>query len=483
MKKMKCYFILGCMVLGANSFGQGSFWLLNGNAGTNPANQFVGTTDNNRLVFRTNNAERATILTNGNVGIGTNNPQARLSVNGAGGNIYATDVWTENNQHVQGNENLAQGGRGRLRVGTAWNFAGLYSETSSSGANNDLVLGASSGLVRVGPNPATSLQSLLVSGRVFANNTRNVFERTNTANGLWPNETFDPTGLNGVHIYNFEQDQFGFAEQGGYFANGNYSAIYGPGDNDLVKFMDEDYFNNAGLIYTPPAVIARIDGIGYYWQVSDRTRKTNIAPVTNGLNKVLQLNGYTYDFTQNEEEVAKGAPVLRSAGIIAQELELVLPEAVSSENHQPGTYMVNYAAMTSLFVEAIKDLNKKIQDLEAKIEQICAGGCDVIVPIEGKGKAATANGEAAGTDMLYQSIPNPTSDIATINYSLQKGYQQAAITIYAQDGKPVKTISLNAMAGEGSIKVGLGGLKNGSYVYTLTADGNLIGSKTMLVVK
>lgn len=479
MKKMKCYFVLGFMALGVNSFGQGSFWLLNGNAGVTPATQFLGTTDNNRLVFRTNNIERATIQTNGNVGIATNAPNVRLAIGGVGGNIYATDVWTENNQHVQGNENLAQGGRGRLRVGTAWGHVGLYSETSSSGANNDLILGASSGIVRVGPNPATSLQSLLVSGRVMTSNTTNVLERTNRLNGLWPNETID--GLNGVHVYHAE------GEQGGFFANSNYCAIYSPGDKDIVRFFDEDGFNGAGLIEDGPfnPLRARIDNAGYYWQVSDRAQKTNILPVTGGLNRVLQLNGYTYDMMQNPEEIEKGSPVIRSAGIIAQELEAVLPEAVSSENHQPGTFMVNYAAMTSLFVEAIKDLNKKIEELQAKIDQICAGGCGVIVPTDGKGKTAiaTGNGEATGADVLYQSIPNPTSDIATINYSLQKGYQQAAITIYAQDGKPVKTISLNATAGDGSIKVGLAGFKNGSYVYTLTADGNVIGSKTLLVVK
>jgi hypothetical protein len=91
---------------------------------------------------------------NSRVGIGANvtAPSVTLSVGGNGTNVNATDAWIENNMHVQGNENLTQGGRGRLRVGTAWNYVGLYSETSSSGAANDLVLGASSGVVRVGPS-------------------------------------------------------------------------------------------------------------------------------------------------------------------------------------------------------------------------------------------------------------------------------------------------------------------------------------------
>jgi len=65
----------------------GSGWSLTGNAGTNPSNNFVGTTDAQRLVFRTSNSEKMTILTNGNVGINTTNPQNKLEITqGTAGN-------------------------------------------------------------------------------------------------------------------------------------------------------------------------------------------------------------------------------------------------------------------------------------------------------------------------------------------------------------------------------------------------------------
>ena len=44
-------------------------WLLGGNSGTNPASQFIGTTDNQPLVFKTNNAEKMRLLANGNLGL------------------------------------------------------------------------------------------------------------------------------------------------------------------------------------------------------------------------------------------------------------------------------------------------------------------------------------------------------------------------------------------------------------------------------
>ena len=57
-------------------------WNLLGNAGTNPSTNFIGTTDNQDLVFRTNNTERMRILSNGNVGIGTTNPLLIFEVQG-----------------------------------------------------------------------------------------------------------------------------------------------------------------------------------------------------------------------------------------------------------------------------------------------------------------------------------------------------------------------------------------------------------------
>ena len=81
----------------ASTLGAGSGWLLTGNAGTSPATNFLGTTDAARLVFRTSNAERATVSANGLVGIGTPNPRVKLHVqgdttSGSMGYPYETEV-------------------------------------------------------------------------------------------------------------------------------------------------------------------------------------------------------------------------------------------------------------------------------------------------------------------------------------------------------------------------------------------------------
>jgi hypothetical protein len=68
----------------------GSAWTLTGNSGTNPAVNFLGTTDAQPLVIRTNNTERMRITATGNVGIGTASPTERLQV--SDGNVAITNT-------------------------------------------------------------------------------------------------------------------------------------------------------------------------------------------------------------------------------------------------------------------------------------------------------------------------------------------------------------------------------------------------------
>ncbi len=81
-----------CLLSSTGSVGGSSpAWLTNGNAGTNAAINFLGTTDNNDLVFRTNNLERIRIGTNGAVQVGVANPIVGvrgLEVTGGGNTIH-----------------------------------------------------------------------------------------------------------------------------------------------------------------------------------------------------------------------------------------------------------------------------------------------------------------------------------------------------------------------------------------------------------
>ena len=78
-------------------------WAIIGNSGTDPNSNFVGTTDNFALSFRTNNVENMRMLTSGNLGIGTTTPASRLSISGAVSVGYPSDAAPTNGAIINGN--------------------------------------------------------------------------------------------------------------------------------------------------------------------------------------------------------------------------------------------------------------------------------------------------------------------------------------------------------------------------------------------
>jgi len=90
---------------------------------------------------------------------------------------------------------------------------------------------------------------------------------------------------------------------------------------------------------------------------SDSRLKSNIRKIDNALSKVEQLNGYTYDRT---DQVTP-----RQTGVIAQEVLKVLPEAVAGS--ESTLYSVAYGNMVGLLIEAVKELNAKVVDLQNQL--------------------------------------------------------------------------------------------------------------------
>ena len=81
------------------------------------------------------------------------------------------------------------------------------------------------------------------------------------------------------------------------------------------------------------------------------------------------INGVTYDF-RNEEFPNRQFPTTRQLGFIAQNLENVVPEVVMTDGN--GYKAVDYAKLTALLNEAIKEQQDIIENQENQISQLKA---------------------------------------------------------------------------------------------------------------
>ena len=105
------------------------------------------------------------------------------------------------------------------------------------------------------------------------------------------------------------------------------------------------------------------DVIAFSTTISDKRLKHDIEPITDALYKVGQLNGVTFTYNKNDK---------KSAGLIAQDVEKVLPSAVTEtelplqQDDGVAYKTVQYDQTIGLLVEAIKELTDKVEKLENK---------------------------------------------------------------------------------------------------------------------
>ncbi|MBI4087577.1 MAG: tail fiber domain-containing protein [Candidatus Liptonbacteria bacterium] len=130
-----------------------------------------------------------------------------------------------------------------------------------------------------------------------------------------------------------------------------------------------DTSGNVGIGTTSPSYklhVAGDVGATAFYYTSDARLKADIRP-TGGLEIISGLRGVTFSWKNSGK---------RSAGFIAQEVEQVLPEAVSTDS-ATGLKSLNYGALSAPIVEAIKELERdseakgqKIAELEREIEEL-----------------------------------------------------------------------------------------------------------------
>jgi hypothetical protein len=264
-------------------------WSLFGNSGTTAGTNFIGTTDNQNLIFKSNNTERMRITPSGEVIVGGTAPVLPYDL------LISTSLSVNYSWPINGYAYHNGGGiYGQVMSGNNTGFAGVqgeYSGTNLSGA----------GVRGISYNSSTGVEGV------------------------------DNTGLGWAVL------------------------AYGA--------------------------IGATDG---FWNASDRKLKKNISTIKNALNKIVLLNGVEYDF-DTEKYKNYSLSNRHHLGFIAQELESVIPEAVTTktisstnlgkQNYKGNTEtmgikVINVDAIIPLIVEAIKEQQKLIEQQQTQIEEL-----------------------------------------------------------------------------------------------------------------
>src|SRR6056300_668589 len=227
--------------------------------------------------------------------------------------------------------------------------------TSVSGGNGLTGTVTTSGSLAVGAGTGIDVAADAISVDVSDFMTNGVNNRVLTATGTdamnaEANLTFDGSTFNvtgsGYFSGNIGRDTTDYIS----FSNNAYMNIHINASNEFRFEADGDFHADG-------------DVIAFSTTVSDERLKTDIEKIENAIDKVAQLNGYTFTYKQDGK---------KSAGVIAQEVEKVLPSAVSEKelplkiNDGVAYKTVQYDQLVGLLIEAVNELQEKVSKLEGK---------------------------------------------------------------------------------------------------------------------
>jgi len=119
---------------------------------------------------------------------------------------------------------------------------------------------------------------------------------------------------------------------------------------------------------TPGTYRLYVNGTTYSlggYQSSDMEYKENIGLIESPLSKILSMEGVSFSWKMDEQTKDKGFPEGRHYGVIAQDVEKVLPEIV--KEGPKGEKAVAYTEIIPLLIEAIKEQQKEIADLKESL--------------------------------------------------------------------------------------------------------------------
>ena len=317
----------------------------------------VGTQSNNPFIIVTNDTERVRLTSDGKIGIGTSSPV------GAASDDLVTQIY---NSVGGGSASRAMIRFTNSYSGSTWGNGSWISIDSGL----DLYIANSEAANMYFQTSGTTRMTIASTGNVgiststfpaFSGATQLTLKGTSTnTNGIFQVQSYDSgtsltiysgaaSGDDPLILYQ-KNLRFGSATDTGLASYTERGRVTSGGNWLLGTTSD-----NGERLYVSGAIRAT----GTITANSDITLKKNLLKIENALEKVEQINGYTYELKADDSK--------RHAGVIAQEIQTVLPEIVNKGND--GILGVEYGNISALLIEAIKEQQTQINELKALLNK------------------------------------------------------------------------------------------------------------------
>lgn len=268
----------------------------------------------------------------------------------------------------------------------------------------------------------------------------------------------------------------------------NFTIKYGYAH---ASYVNESTTKNWVVVYNEDenfAVLGNGDVYAkHYYTYSDSVLKENIATLTDSRTKILGLRGVSYNLKTpvlanalDTTTIIDNTPPRNEFGLIAEEVEQIVPEAVSTDDN--GIKAVAYSGIVPLLIEAYKQDHAELEALKAQLQQCCASngssdldGFRLMTPANDK--SSNYNSDGARLD---QNIPNPFNLQTQIHFYLPENAISKSLMIFDMQGNLLKQYSLTEK-GESKININGNEFHAGMYLYSLIIDGKEIDTKRMIL--
>jgi hypothetical protein len=479
--KLLLFSLIALTAISAKNYAQTN-WSITGNPNIDPSLNFLGTTNNNPIIFKTNSNERMRLLANGRLGIGIKSADARL-------NVVSPD-------------NVSLTTPGILMLGDKKDYNLAMDEYTIqarfNGTPYELYLNNFGGTVHAG-NSENSGSGLIGNGSgvglygISNNNLGmgNYGVYGYTGGGLGG----DPNASSGVYGYNASS---GYGV-GGFCING--SGVYA------------NSVNNIGVIGVGPVYagffIGDVFTSGTYLP-SDLKLKQNVKDFTSAMDVINKLHPKKYEYRQDGNYKLLNLPKGNHYGLVAEDLEKVLPglvkqskfntrdaQATQAVDPKDGTIKktaapnetidfkaVNYTELIPVMIKGMQEQQSFIEKQQSVIDKQQQQIDELKELI--KKIVASNSSDAKAVDVstgayLMQNSPNPFSENTIVKYYVPSAIKQAQLVIYDMNGKMIKSYKLSP--GINTVNMVAGSLAPGQYNYSLLADGEKVDSKSMVIIK